>query len=383
MSLEGSLKEFGLADILQLLYLQRKTGVLTLEGRMDRVRLMFYEGNIISAETRRKVEANRFGKLLLKNGAHQRGRSSESPGGTAVNRRKTWQHPHKKGVIGKEHIQEILTTQITETVIQLFSWKDGDYEFSPQGVPVDKEMPVSLDTQHVLMEGLRIVDEWSLIEGKLSPDTIFEKTGKSGAALTSDEEEILGLVDGERDVSAIIESSHMDSFQASKSLVSLMEKGMIEPKETASVAPEIALRGAARPVKKGIPYPPFITPVIFLASLFIAIISFPSQRSDYTDRIKTSADIDNIRFVIEAYKYENGAYPQSIDQITKTVDSWGRQYIYKPAGVILSSSAQGLTEKKAQRMTSTKKMQDFKYLYAGFTFIMYHVSCIMHHNLSL
>ena len=96
MSLEGSLKEFGLADILQLLYLQRKTGVLTLEGRMDRVRLMFYEGNIISAETRRKVEANRFGKLLLKNGAYQRGRSSESPGGTAVNRRKTWQHPHKK-----------------------------------------------------------------------------------------------------------------------------------------------------------------------------------------------------------------------------------------------------------------------------------------------
>ena len=68
MSLEGSLKEFGLADILQLIYFQRKTGVLTLEGRMDRVRLLFYEGSIISAETRRKVEANRFGKLLLKKG---------------------------------------------------------------------------------------------------------------------------------------------------------------------------------------------------------------------------------------------------------------------------------------------------------------------------
>ncbi len=331
MSLEGSLKEFGLADILQLLYLQRKTGVLTLEGRMDRVRLMFYEGNIISAETRRKVEANRFGKLLLKKGLIKEEDLQKALEEQQSTGEKLGSILIKNGLVGKEHIQEILTTQITETVIQLFSWKDGDYEFSPQGVPVDKEMPVSLDTQHVLMEGLRIVDEWSLIEGKLTPDTIFEKTGKSGAALTSDEEEILGLVDGERDVSTTIESSHMDSFQASKSLVSLMEKGMIEPKETASVAPEIALRGAARPVKKGIPYPPFITPVIFLVSLFIAIISFPSQRSDYTDRIKTSADIDNIRFIIEAYKYENGSYPQSIDQITKTTDSWGRQYIYKPA----------------------------------------------------
>ncbi|MDP1759315.1 MAG: DUF4388 domain-containing protein, partial [Thermodesulfovibrionales bacterium] len=68
MSLEGSLKEFGLADILQLIYFQRKTGILTLEGRMDKVRLLFHEGSIVSAETRRKVEANRFGKLLLKKG---------------------------------------------------------------------------------------------------------------------------------------------------------------------------------------------------------------------------------------------------------------------------------------------------------------------------
>src|SRR5574340_572471 len=331
MSFEGSLKEFGLADILQLIYFQRKTGVLTLEGRMDRVRLLFYEGNIISAETRRKVEANRFGKLLLKNRLIKEEDLQKALEEQQSTGEKLGNILMKNGVAGKEQIQEILTTQITETVIQLFSWKDGDYEFSPQGVPVDKEMPLSLDTQHVLMEGLRIVDEWSLIEGKLSPDTIFGKTDKPGVELTPDEEEILGLVDGERDVSAIIESSHIDSFQASKSLVSLMEKGIIEPKETAPVAPEIALHGALPSAGKGIPYPPFITPVIFLVSLFIAIISFPAQQSDYTDRIKTSADIDNIRFIIEAYKYENGSYPQATDRVTKPADSWGRQYIYKPA----------------------------------------------------
>ena len=342
MSLEGSLKEFGLADILQLIYFQRKTGVLTLEGRMDRVRLLFYEGSIISAETRRKVEANRFGKLLLKKGLIKEEDLQKALEEQQSTGEKLGSILIKKGLIGKEQIQEILTTQITEIVIQLFSWKDGDYEFSPQGVPVDKEMPVSLDTQQVLMEGLRIVDEWSLIEGKLSPGTMFEKTGKSGAVLTPDEEDILGLVDGERDVSTIIESSHMDSFQASKSLVSLMDKGLIEPKEAAPVAP--ALRGTARPDKKGIPYPPFITPVIFLVSLFIAVISFPSQRSGHADRIKTSADIDNIRFIIEAYKYENSSYPQSIAQITKTADSWGRQYIYKPAAgdfVLFSAGPDG------------------------------------------
>jgi len=331
MSLEGSLKEFGLADILQLIYLQRKTGVLTLEGRMDRVRLLFYEGNIISAETKRKRETGRFGKLLLKKGLIKEEDLQKALEEQQSTGEKLGSILIKKGLIGKEQIQEILTTQITEIVIQLFSWKDGDYEFSPQGVPVDKGMPVSLDTQHVLMEGLRIVDEWSLIEGKLSPGTIFVKTGKAGAALTAEEEEMLGFVDGESDITTIIESGNTDNFQASKSLVSLMEKGLIEPKEAAPVAPAITLHEAATPVKKGISYPPFITPVIFLASFFIAIISFPSQRADHADRIKTSADIDNLRFVVEAYKYENGSYPQSIAQIAKTADSWGRQYIYKPA----------------------------------------------------
>jgi predicted transcriptional regulator len=344
MAFEGSLKEFGLADILQLIYFQRKTGVLTLEGRMDRVRLLFYEGNIISAETRRKREANRFGKLLFKKGLIKEEDLQKALEEQQSTGEKLGNILIKNGIAEKEQILEILTAQITEIVIQLFSWKDGDYEFSPQGVPVDKEMPVSLDTQHVLMEGLRIVDEWSLIEGKLSPDTIFEKTGKPGVELTPDEEEILGLVDGERDVSATIEASRADSFQASKSLVSLMEKGIIEPKEAAPVAPEIALHGALPSAEKGIPYLPFITPVIFIVSLFIAIISFPPQRSDYTDRIKTSADIDNIRFIIEAYKYENGSYPQSTEQVTKPADSWGRRYIYKPAAddfVLFSAGPDG------------------------------------------
>ncbi|MCX5717610.1 MAG: DUF4388 domain-containing protein [Nitrospirae bacterium] len=344
MSFEGSLKEFGLADILQLIYFQRKTGVLTLEGRMDKVRLLFYEGNIISAGTRRKVEANRFGKLLLKNGLIKEEDLQKALEEQQSTGEKLGNILMKNGVVGKEQIQEILTTQITETVINLFSWKDGSYDFSPQGVPVDKEMPIALDTQHVLMEGLRIVDEWSLVEGKLSPDTIFERIGNPGVELTPEEEEMLGLVDGERDVSVIIESSYMDSFQASKSLVSLMEKGIIGPKEAAQVAPEIALHMALPSAKKGIPYPPFITPVIFMVSLFIAIISFPPQRSDYADRIKTSADIDNIRFTIEAYKYENGSYPQSTDQITKPADAWGRQYIYKPAAddfVLFSAGPDG------------------------------------------
>ncbi len=336
MALEGSLKEFGLADILQLIYFQRKTGILTLEGRLDKVRLMFYEGNIVSAESKRRVEANRLGKVLVKKGVIkdedlQKALEEQKSTGAKIGNILI-----KTDLVKKEQLQEIITSQITETVVQIFGWKEGIYEFSPQGVPVDKEIPIALDTQHLLMEGLRIIDEGSLIEGKLTLDTVFGRTAKSGVELTPDEEEILGFVDGENDVSAIVDASQMDSFQASKALVSLLGKGAIEPKEAIPVTPVIALPEVMAPAKKRIALAKFITPVVFsiafLIGIFITLIPLVLQGGNNIDSMKASEDIDGIRFRIEAYKYENGTYPPSIEQITKVNDRWGRPYIYKAEG---------------------------------------------------
>jgi len=329
MALEGSLKEFGLADILQLIYFQRKTGILTLEGRMDRVRLLFYEGNVVSSESKRRIEANRLGKALIKKGLIkdedlQKALEEQKSTGAKIGNVLI-----KNGLVKKEQIQDIITSQITETVVQIFGWKEGIYEFSPQGVPVDKEIPVSIDTQHLLMEGLRIIDEWSLIEGKLTLNTVFEKTGKSDIELTSDEKEMLGLVDGESDVSTILDTSHMDNFQASKTLVSLMERGAIEPTMAVPVSPIIVLPETAVPAKKKIPLANFVTAIVFLISVFVASVPLSLQRNNDIDRINASKDIDEIRFKIEVYKYENGSYPSTIEQITRINDRWGRPYMYR------------------------------------------------------
>jgi hypothetical protein len=65
VALEGSLKDFGLADILQLIFFQRKTGVLTLESRLDKVRLLVMTGHRRGG-IKRRIEANRLGKVMAK-----------------------------------------------------------------------------------------------------------------------------------------------------------------------------------------------------------------------------------------------------------------------------------------------------------------------------
>ncbi len=325
MALEGSLSDFGLPDILQLIYFQRKTGVLTLEGKMDRVRLLFIEGNVASAESKRRMEDNRLGKILLKKGfikepdlkaaLEEHRRTGNKLGNILVSRE----------LVQKEAIKDILKSQITETVIQIFGWKQGTYEFSTQGVPQDKEFSFSLDTQHLLMEGLRIVDEWSLIKGKLTLDTVFMKKVESPSNLTEDEKEIFNHVDGENDVSTIIDISSKDNFEVSKTLVSLLEKGAIQTIEAAPVAP----MEASAEVKKQIAFLNYLPLAAVIFSLIISFSILIFTQGNVLKEFKASQQVEDLRFSIETYRLEHAAYPQTLEVLSDSADPWGRKYIYR------------------------------------------------------
>jgi hypothetical protein len=325
VALEGSLRDFGLADILQLIFFQRKTGVLDLEGKLDKVKLLFIEGNISGAESKRRAEVNRLGKVLVKKGLlreedllpilDEQRRSNVRLGNILV----------RRGIVKKEAIEGILVGQITETVVQIFSWKEGTYEFTPQAVPVDKDIPISIDTQHLLMEGLRIVDEWSVIEGRITIDAIFTKKSGDTAELSEEEKDIFSLIDGENDVGTIVDISGQDDFSVSKILVSLLEKGAIEHKEALPVITEI-LPGEIK--RSAFPYQVFsIAAVVIAVLLSLSSVFFDS--GSVFKKFRASEAVADLRFKTEVYRFQHGAYPEMFNTIATEPDPWGNPYIYK------------------------------------------------------
>ena len=56
MALAGTLKDFGIADILQLIGQQQKTGVLHLRSKDQEVKVGFKDGAIVSAESATEEE---------------------------------------------------------------------------------------------------------------------------------------------------------------------------------------------------------------------------------------------------------------------------------------------------------------------------------------
>src|SRR5262249_43963536 len=68
MALHGTLEDFSLADIFQLVGIQRKTGILTLKNSHETITIFFHNGMIIGADTSPKKLEDRLGKVLVKTG---------------------------------------------------------------------------------------------------------------------------------------------------------------------------------------------------------------------------------------------------------------------------------------------------------------------------
>lgn len=338
MALEGTLKEFGLTDILQLIYYQRKTGVLTVDAGFDHVRILFYEGNIVFVESSKRAES-RMGRLLLKKGLIKEKELDAALAQQKATGAKLGNTLVKMGAIPGDSLKDTLVQQFTELISYLFTWRQGHYEFKPQGIPIDKDIPISLDTQHILMEGLRILDEWSAVEGKITLESIFVRGQAPPGELEEPEKRIYELVDGESDVSAIAVISGIDSFKISKTLLELYEKGLIEKKSTGE-KPEPAPSKAA---PKGKRLPAFVLEGILAVFFLLSVGAFYAGFQAHpliSKRYAASAQIDRLRFGVEVFQVENGRYPAGLEQVGPTTDPWGNPYVYKvtASGFTLVSS---------------------------------------------
>lgn len=321
MALAGSLKEFGLADILQLIFYQKKTGSLSLKSRFDAVRVLFHEGNIVLAESSRRKVEGRLGRVLVRKGIMTNEDLEKAIEEHKKTRVKLGKILIKNGYATREQIQQVLTDQITELIVQLFSWKEGQYEFTPGAVPIDKTIPLSVDTQGLMMESLRIFDEWSVFKGQIEQGTVLVRTSKPEQGLSPEQAELLSYVDGQNDVHRIASLYGQDAFQTAKDLLRLMDMGLVAHKKAAAAGEEATPEPVAQ-----IPGLSYIIAAVVLVSLALSVAGYALRSNNRLDEFRAAEEIDRIRYEINIQKELTAAYPADVEER----DPWGTPYIYEP-----------------------------------------------------
>ena len=229
MAIKGSLKEASLADVLQLLALGQKTGCLTVTDRMNLGYIYFERGRIIYASIVNRRD--RLGDVLLKTGKitveqlragiEQQSRERDKRLGEIL---------VMQGAVTRGDLESCMKVQIEEAVYFLFTWSRGNFTFESDVRPAEQDFLVSINPESLLLEGARRVDEWSLIEKKIpSLDIIFsverERITASGVSLTPEQERLIPLIDGSRDVHQLVEDSGLVEFDVGKALYGLQTAG--------------------------------------------------------------------------------------------------------------------------------------------------------------
>ncbi len=240
MAIKGSLKEASLPDVIQLLFLGRRTGCLALADQHNFGTIYLDEGQIVYASIVNRRD--RLGDILLRKeriSADQLEKAIEAQDGDRQH--KLGEILVGFGILSRAELEEYMQLQIEEAVYYLFTWTSGTFNFEAGVRPEREDFLVRISPEALLLEGARRVDEWSLIEKKIpSFDLIFsvdhQHISQSAPTLSGEQQRLLRLIDGTRDVRQLIDDSGMVEFEVGKALYGLITAGFAHRVGTSTAA---------------------------------------------------------------------------------------------------------------------------------------------------
>jgi hypothetical protein len=378
MALEGTLRDFSFADILQLISLQRKTGVLTLKHEDKLVTISFLDGCIVGSSTLSQHSEDRIGLILLK-----RGEITEQELSAALRRQEeTLQRLGRilieSKVVSLDTLREALEQQILQIVYRVFRWSDGDYHFSQEKtVDYDRELMEPMAADSIIMEGARMTDEWPFIDQripdrrvvftKVNPlrefeivedeDDDFEDLGfsfmeapdeapkpqPSEDRMTRNQLTIYDLVSGRDSVEELILESPLIEFETCKALADLVDRRIIREATQEEIARQLRRDTAPVPAaRRGIAFPWLALPLAALLAFSLWMVPHNRFNPAATARSEIWEDlvlesVSWLRMVrlertAESYFALEGLYPESAADLLDAGyaddigDPWRRPY---------------------------------------------------------
>jgi CheY-like chemotaxis protein len=169
MNLVGNLEDLGLGEIMQIVSLSRKSGILTLNGIKGEGEIVFRQGEVVRAASPEFRES--LSDLLLRKGSvdpatmdralsmQERGGFKERLGTILV------RHFH----LPAETLEEVIREQIEKVVCSFFAWTFGTFDFdlqeqvelvdSMEADPMQFMLDQGINSQYLAIEGLRRLDE--------------------------------------------------------------------------------------------------------------------------------------------------------------------------------------------------------------------------------
>ena len=176
MALSGSLREIGPTDVIQLIAMGRKTGILTVSDAGEVISVYFRDGGVC--------------------------------------------HAVSGGLEGPEVVYELLTRS------------SGKFSFDATDLTCPSTIHES--AENLMLEGVRRIDQWSRMKEVLPPENVRLLPVPDGQATGKLEEDtpeiqkVWELIDGQRTLADVVRDSALARFLACDAVYQLLSAGMIK-----------------------------------------------------------------------------------------------------------------------------------------------------------
>ena len=252
MAIKGNLRDVGLNQLLNLIYLAHKTGALAIENEASRTdaRLFFKEGKLIQAALDGK--APRLTEIMVRVGKltpdqakaiHARSRvdTDKELGLLLI----------QNGILNQQDIIQGVKNYLLEAVYQIFTWRSGNFRFDPNLLPPEERITVAVTLDHLIIEGTRRVQEWEHLKDELPdldvPLKFAERPDLNirNVNLSVEQLKVVSFINSRNTIRQIASFLKIDEFQIRRIVYGLQTAGLVDvlPSPVASSAP-----GSARAI---------------------------------------------------------------------------------------------------------------------------------------
>ena len=363
MALSGTLKDFALPDIFQLIGMQRKTGLLTLKSEKETVTVAFENGMVMAADSSIRRLDDLLGNFLVRRRKISKSVMDEVLAKKKESMQRLVYILKSEDTVDIETLKQAFSEQVQQIVFSIFRWKSGQYDFDPTAkLDYDKSAVNPVSTDHILMEGIRRVDEWPIIEKRI-PTTklvlrplvsktqieVTEEGADDGVGLEaafedldvgrpqegqpqSDkvvlnemEAKVYDLLDGTRTVADVINITAMSDFDICRMFFDLSERKLVAP---AGRQQERAVATKVQPSTAASPMAGVVMQVVVLVTSALGLVlslSEPFRVPGGSDlipmeienfrRTDTLARMQRVDSAIRTYLLAFGDYPFSLDDL--------------------------------------------------------------------
>ena len=327
VALHGNLRDFGIGEVFQLIGQQQKTGILEVTGNGGRIRIVFDRGAVVRGEHVGPYEHAALGDQLVRSGLVPPERLLALERSVQDGEGDLLTLIAQRGELGAAQLQEACDLLTQNTMFQLLRWTQGSFHFTAQPVVGEGDATKRIPAEQILMDGLRMVDEWRTFDVDARElDTIWkraeafavfrERAAGDSEARIARAEQLFALIDGRVAARRIVDLARMGEFDGVFWLSRLRRAGVIEPLARVAAPSRKRLAFAAgRSLASASSIAPF-------AALALAILGLVFARGSATDATSDASALARggriameralLRNAVEVYRLRHGEWPTDL-----------------------------------------------------------------------